>query len=633
MRMKLALWQVGAVLAVVAASAGPLAAQGGDPQLKASAVASVDKARPGDTFQVAVILEVPKGFHVNSHAPADKSLVGTDVKLTPAKGTTVGAVSYPKGFSKVLALSPQAVSLYEGKVIFRVPVTVAKSTKPGKLVWSGTVNTQPCNDQTCFRPRSVSFSLPLVIAPAGTKVKSVHPELFPKPAPKKKRASLDLSFGLVAAADASPLPPPRAGGPGGGSPGAGAEASRADLPALRSYTPPEQFLKWLKDSQAEGAATESKLGALLLGGNLLLALPLIFLAGLALNLTPCVYPLIPITVGFFSRQGGGSKGRVVTLAGFYVLGMAVMYSTLGVAAALSHKLFGSQLQNPYVLIAFAVVMLALGLSMFDVWEMRLPSGLQNHASARAGYVGALIMGLLVGVVAAPCVGPAVVALLQVVGEIGSPTLGFGVFFTLALGLGVPYLVLGSFSGLLQKMPRSGEWMNAVKHVFGLIMFGMALYYLKTLMSDTAFKAVVMLYGLGAGVYLLFLDGTGSSARRFFAMKRSLGAVAAVAAVWFVLPHGSAPKEAGLHFEPYSEQRITEARAAGRPVLVDFGAEWCLACKEMEAKTFADPRVVKALQGVVTLRADMTNNTPEVDRLYKEYGIVGLPHVALIPAGK
>jgi thiol:disulfide interchange protein DsbD len=238
------------------------------------------------------------------------------------------------------------------------------------------------------------------------------------------------------------------------------------------------------------------------------------------------------------------------------------------------------------------------------------------------------MGLLVGFVAAPCIGPVVVALLTVVSGLGSPTVGFGIFFALALGLGTPYLLLGVFSGLIQRLPRSGEWMNAVKHIFGLIMFWMALYYLAPLLGETIYKVVIGLYTVGAGVYLVFLDASGRGLRRFFAAKRGLGALVAAAGVFLLVPRS---QQAGIPFEAYSEQRLEEALADGRGVLIDFRADWCAACRELEEKTFRDPKVVAAVQDLVALKKDLTRwDEADAQRLKEEYGIVGLPTVVLIP---
>lgn len=589
----------------------PAGAQGlNGPKLKVSAAASVDAARPGDTFQIAVVLDLPEKVHVNAHEPSEEYLIATEVRFTAPSGFTVGEVAYPESKEIRFSFTDKPVAVYEGQVVFRAPVTVGKAVQEGTAVIPGVLSAQPCDDETCFPPTEVPFKLSLPVVAAGATVKPANAALF-------------------AGTGASPATPAETP-----TPATAADNEGARYPHLNTVVTPAEFLAWLEKAKAAGAESESgagRLGDLLRGGNWLLALPLIFLAGLALNLTPCVYPVIPITISYFGGQSSGSRGRVVTLAALYVLGMATMYSALGTAVALGGQLFGSQLQNPYVLAGFAVVMVALGLSMFGVWEMRLPASLTSRVSGRAGYAGAFLMGMLVGVVAAPCVGPAVIALLEVVAHLRNPVLGFAIFFSLALGLGVPYLVLGSFSGLIQKLPRSGEWMNAVKHVFGLILFGMGLYYLGPLIGP-AHGTLMSVYTILAGLYLLLIDNAGRSARRFFAAKRGIGAAATAVALWMVVPRGAPPREE-FAFEPYSEARVLEAVAKGTPVLIDFRAEWCAQCKELEATVFSDPEVIDQLREMVVLQKDLTRwEDAEAAELRRVYNIRGLPHVVLIPPG-
>jgi thiol:disulfide interchange protein DsbD len=211
----------------------------------------------------------------------------------------------------------------------------------------------------------------------------------------------------------------------------------------------------------------------------LLAFLGIFVIGLALNLTPCVYPMLSITVSLFGARTDTHTMRVFLKALIYVLGMATMYSILGVAAALSGGLFGGLLQSPWVLTAIAVLMFGLALSMFGLYELRMPYWLTSKlgGTTTMGTIGVYLSGLVVGVFAAPCIGPPILALLALVGARGDPMFGFWTSFTLSFGLGFPYLVLGTFSGLLKKMPRSGVWMVWVKKVFGVVLIGVAFFYL------------------------------------------------------------------------------------------------------------------------------------------------------------
>ncbi|MBI4598180.1 MAG: sulfite exporter TauE/SafE family protein, partial [Candidatus Omnitrophica bacterium] len=201
-----------------------------------------------------------------------------------------------------------------------------------------------------------------------------------------------------------------------------------------------------------------------------------FLGGLALNLTPCVYPLIPITISFFAGQAQQRVARTALLAVCYVLGLAITYSTLGLVASLTGGMLGATLQQPWVPVFVAMVMVALGLSLCGLFEFRIPAALTSRLGvARTGAVGALIMGLTVGIIAAPCIGPFVLGMLLYVGQLGRPVVGFWLFFALALGLGLPYLFLGIFAGQLHRLPRSGAWLTWVKQALGCVLFGVALY--------------------------------------------------------------------------------------------------------------------------------------------------------------
>jgi thiol:disulfide interchange protein DsbD len=565
------------------------------------------QAQPGKPFHLDVTLDIQAGYHIqanNARAP----YIPTRVQVTAPKGFKVAHPLFPK--PKKATVAGDQIDVFEGRIAVRIPITPPTSAK-GRYQLLIKVSYQACNDQSCFPPTEASAQAEVNIGPAKKKVEKAMEELPP--------ASMMAATDFV----------PPTGGNASGVPG-------FEMSKLERFAPPEEFIRFLQTGSTNGDAGAGRLGTLLGSGNLLLALPLIFLLGLALNLTPCVYPIIPITISYFGSQSHEGHKPVV-LALFYVLGMAVMYSVLGVVAGLTGGLFGSQLQNPWVLSIFALVMFALALSQFDrkdgrpIWEFQLPAALRNKAGSRSGILGAMLMGLMVGVVAAPCIGPAVVALLQWVGTQKNAVLGFVTFFTLALGLGLPYIFLATASGSVKKLPRSGEWMIGVKHIFGVIMIWMGFYYLQTVLNSfrpgLGHIALVAATALG-GLYFLFLDRAGASAAKFFAFKRALGIGALALAVWLALP---APAEA-IHWQPYSAHVLEQARREGKKVLIDFTAAWCAQCKELEHKTFSKREVGLAARDFVALRADMTDfNGPRAQKLKEQYGIVGLPTVVrLVP---
>jgi thioredoxin:protein disulfide reductase len=368
------------------------------------------------------------------------------------------------------------------------------------------------------------------------------------------------------------------------------------------------------------AGASHDLGALIEREGLAAALLLAFLGGLALNLTPCVYPVIPLTVSFFGGQSGSPR-RVLGLASLYVLGMASMYSALGVGAALSGRLFGVALQSPWVLSGVAAVLVLLAFSMFGYYDLRMPSFLMQRAGARAGGAGAFAMGMLVGVVAAPCVGPFVLGLLAFVAARQSAGLGFLLFFALALGLGLPYLFLGAFSGNLSRLPRAGAWMDGVKKVFGWALIAMAAYFLKTVVpapyGDWLLPAVLTVAAVALAL-------RGVSPRP--AIRYGTAAAFLATAVFFVPRHLAA---GGPAWRPY---QLTAVSAARRPAVVDFSADWCLPCIELDRKTFSDPRVRDALASRALFKADLTKiSSPESVALTERYAILGVPTVIFLDA--
>ena len=540
-------------------------------QVRVETKLSVEKAHPGSSVQAAVIVAIAEQWHVNSHTPSEDYLIGTTLELQPLEGVIVTDLQYPKGQDLKFAFSEKPLNVYEGSVPIFLTLRLSDKFATKNDTLRGTLTVQACNDQVCLAPSKIPVVIPFSIAVAQEPSTPVNQELF---------------------------------------------AAYTPAQSVPTATDPEN--KFASLVEQEGTAV---------------ALLAIFLIGLALNLTPCVYPMLSVTVSLFGAQAETNVVRVFFKALVYVLGMATMYSALGVSAALSGGLFGSWLQSPWVLAGIAALLFGLALSMFGLYQIQVPYWLTSKlgGTTGTGFIGLYLSGLVVGIFAAPCVGPPVIALLAFVGAKGDPLFGFWTFFTLSLGLGFPYLILGTFSGLLKKVPRSGVWLIWVERIFGVVLTGAALFYL-SLAFFPKFSAllipVVLLFG---GIYLGFLEPSGKDKKGFLAVKRVFG----VLSVALSLYGFNALREPGITWEPYSQEKVFLDLPLETPVMIDFYADWCIPCLELDRKTFTDPNVIRATENFLRLKVDLTHfDSPESEEIRKKFAIAGVPTIVFLdPSGR
>jgi len=535
---------------------------------------SMDSAGPGETVTLSIKVSIEEGFHVNSNTPSEEFLIGTELQLSPVEGIELGEPRYPEHKMAKFSFSEKELAVFDGEFTIPVELRVLPDAVPGQIEIKGHLRYQACNDTQCLRPLNAEFTAHLTITSAED------------PGAATGVASISPTLTTTA---------PSGGGSGPGSIG-------------------------------ESLAKKGYIWTFLL----------IFVGGLALNLTPCVYPIIPITLGFFGSQAKGSTGKVFLLALIYVLGLGITYSILGTTVALTGGLFGSILQNPIVLILVAAVLVAVALSSFGLYEIALPSGLTSKiGGGREGYLGALFMGLTVGFVAAPCIGPFVVGLLTYVGQRGDPYFGFISFLTLAMGMGLPYLFLGTFAGSIQKLPRSGSWMIWVKKVLGYVLIGAALFFVKSLIPGTALLVLIMLLLAAAAVHLGWLDKSGRGTKTFRRVQLATGIILLLVTVCMpaVWSHFNVKPD----WQEYSADLFAQLNSEGRPAIVDFYADWCVSCIELDKRTFTDERVLAKSKEFVMIKIEETISsplTPDEEKLAQSLQISGFPTVAFFgPDGR
>ncbi|MGC9512029.1 MAG: cytochrome c biogenesis protein CcdA [Fidelibacterota bacterium] len=535
---------------------------------------------------IALHFVIEQGWHINSHDPLDEYSIPARITLNDNPYFSVERVHYPDPHLVDLESLGGKSSVYDGTVIIGLYLN-QEQPLPTSTTLSGTLSYQGCDNEMCLIPMETGFSI------------SVKKENLAKTTPEETEKPLQSqSVGKKPVEDINLVQ--------------NTEKQISDIESV------------VTEGDFQTLGEENPLGS----RNFFWVLILVFLGGLALNLTPCVYPLIPVTISYFGSQK--AKGNVLILALLYVLGMAITYSVLGTAAALSGSLFGSLMTSPLVLILLALLMLALSLSMFGLYEFRLPYALtQLGGGSRSGYAGSLMMGLTMGIVAAPCIGPFVISLLTYVAASGSALTGFLLFFTMSLGLGIPYIFLAMFSAKLDALPRSGEWLNGVRIFFGLVLVGMAIWFIHPLLNPPFSRVLLPGYLILAGFYYAVFNRAGESSAGFRKIKWILSMAAVIAGTWMIKPE-TGPQTI-LDWQSYSKVVLQQADEEDRYVMIDFYSDSCVPCKELDAITFRDPDVVDMLKSFTVIKVDLTRGGED---LIDMYDIKGFPTIVFLdPDGR
>jgi thiol:disulfide interchange protein DsbD len=494
-----------------------------------------------------------------------------------ADGATVGEPVYPPGKVKFDETFGKNVETFRGEVRIRVPVTQAQG--PFRL----NVTSQGCADKGLCYPPMTSVA----------------------------RVSLA----------------------GFGGDGSVVVQGAATSPTSRSAVPPA--------ASDEGGGLTAPLDTALRGGHLWSVVGVFFVAGLLLSLTPCVLPMLPILSSIIvGHCRVATRMRGLLLAGAYALGLAMVYTALGVAAGLAGEGLAATLQAPWILVAFALALALLSLSMFGVYTVQLPhafAGKLTHLVRRlpGGHLaGVFMMGGISALIVSPCVAAPLAGALVYISRTRDVLIGGTALFALAAGMSMPLLLVGASAGAL--LPRAGVWMDGVKRFFGVVLLAVAIWMLQALIPAAA---SLLLWGALLALTALLL---GISRRRTRWPLRALAvlAIGAAALEWVGAASGGgdplqplahlAPRDAASAdvpaFRTVSSVAELDAvlRSARRPVMLDFYADWCVSCKEMERFTFSDPTVAPRLAGAVLLRADVTRNNADDRELLRRFRLFGPP---------
>lgn len=600
--------------------------------LLAPAHADDDFLPPEQAFKLSARMLDPQTAEV-SYAIADGYYMYRERFKFSAAGVQLGEAQIPAGKIKFDETFNKDVETYHHSVVIRIPVQ-------GNGPFTLNVTGQGCADKgLCYPPQDASVRLV-----AGNGGGAGQPQMSLPP-----NQSGTGALGASPAAEGAPSftlpgqPPPSKASTGASSAGEAAtqpaQTAQATQTAQTAQTPQPQ-------TPAAAPSELSGIATLLQGGRLLAIVPAFILLGLGLAFTPCVLPMVPILSSIIVGEGreiGRARGFVLSLA--YSLGMAIVYTLLGVAAGLLGEGLAAALQNPWVLGAFALLIAAMSLSMFGVFQLQVPAALQTRLADASGrqasgkLAGVFVMGAISALIVGPCVAAPLAGALVYISQTRDVLIGGAALFAMAIGMSIPLLLVGVSAGSL--LPKAGMWMESVKRFFGVLMLAMALWMVAPVLPGLAQMLLWAALLLGYGFYLL---RGGQGVKRHWA-GMALGAGLAVLGATQLVGVASGARDplaplarfsGGPAVQPLAFTRIKtveqldQALAAtnGKTAMLDFYADWCVSCKEMEKLTFVDPAVKAKLADTVLLQVDVTANDAADRAMLKRFGLFGPPGIIL-----
>ena len=535
-------------------------------------------ARAGGRVRGLIEVSVPDGFHLQSNAPRDPSLIATTLTFPTVPGIRAEEVVYPKATDFTLEGQSEPLAVFERRFLVGVEFSVAAGAVPGPVEVPARFRYQACNDKLCFAPTAADVRWTITVVGAKAPLTRRQPDLFKQ---------IAFGTGTPPPQEDAPLSPPLPPAPSNAS---AASATLDDFTVVSTaggYMNTATFLSFVRN--AEQGVKER---GLFEGRGPLAILLLVLVGGLALNLTPCVLPMIPINLAIIGAGAkASSRSRGFVLGGVYGAAMAAVYGILGVVVILTAGTFGTINASPWFNVAIAVVFAALALAMFDVFEIdfsRFSSSVGTGRAGRGSLALAFGMGAIAALLAGACVAPVVIQVVLFSSSLyakGS-VIALGLPFVLGIGMAIPWPIAGAG---LTRLPKPGAWMVRVKQVLGIVILATAAYY-------------------GYLAYTLFAD------RWVDAGEVTSSVEALVKDGW----HASL------------DEGLAVARREKKPVLVDMWATWCKNCLTMDKTTLADPSVKTALEGYVKIKfqAEHLDESPARE-VIERFGGIGLPTYAIL----
>jgi thiol:disulfide interchange protein len=540
-----------------------------------------DGVRPGTTVRAALKVALPDGFHVQSNKPRDPSLIATELAVEGPSGIQVEELVFPVAVDFPQEGLDQPLLVFDREFTIGVQLALPANLPPGDLTVPARLRYQACDEKMCYAPSNAQASWTLKVVAAGTTVAAQHRDVLDK-----------IAFGTgekPAQAAAAPVAAPTASAPGGPDAGIAQLDKFTLVSSTGGYLGTGDFLTFIKN--AETGVVEK---GLFEGQGPLAIILIVFLGGLALNLTPCVLPMIPINLAIIGAGAqAGSRRRGFLLGLTYGGAMAFVYGVLGVIVVLTASTFGTINASPWFNLAIAVLFVALSLAMFDVFEIDFSrfSGNIGSGAGRGTFLLAFTMGTVAALLAGACVAPVVIQVVLFASNLYATgtTIALALPFFLGIGMAVPWPIAGAG---LASLPKPGPWMVRVKQGFGVLILGTAVYY-------------------GYLAYELFSN-------------RWVDATEVASSVEEKLKEG---------WHSSLAEGLAVAEREGKPVLVDLWATWCKNCLTMDKTTLVDPSVKQALEGYVKVKfqAEQPDEAPAAD-VMKRFKAVGLPAYVILRPG-